>query len=210
MARFTDHTDSLTTILPGNAASGTVAKGHRLRIVDVAGQQVCDMALFMRDDPAEHCDVIYSCFAVERWRLGVGDILYSKRMRSMATIVADSCGVHEWTGGCCSHDLNRFLGRDAPGCKEAIETEMRRLGLSSGLLDSTSCLNVFMNTPHQSPGGWPTLLPVSKPGDFLELQAEVPLLWVATVCTMPPPVNGLPLSPIRVETFAESAVGELP
>lgn len=121
----------------------------------------------------------------------------------MATIVADSCGVHEWTGGCCSRDLNRFLGRDATGCKEAIEKEMRRLELNPGLLVSTSCLNVFMNTPHQSSGGWPTLLPVSKAGDFLELQAEVPLFWVATVCTVPPPVNGSPLSPIHVETYVE-------
>ena len=172
-----------------------------MRIVDVGGQQVFDIAFFLRDDPSEYCDLNYSLFAVERWHLRVGDIVYSKRMRPLLTVMADTCGVHDWIGGYCSSDLNRFLGKTRTGCREVLESQMQKLGLDTRNLVPSSCLNPFMNLPHRPDGTWPTLLPVSKPGDYLELRAEVPVVWVGSVCTMPPPVNGLPLTPIRVDTL---------
>ena len=192
------------TIEPGHGASGTLLSGERLRITDVGGQQVFDIAFFLRDDPSEYCDLNYSLFAVERWYLRVGDIVYSKRMLPLLTIVADTCGVHEWIGGYCSHELNRFLGNDRPGCREVLESEMQKIGIDRWHLVPSSCLNPFMNLPHRADGTWPTLLPISKPGDYLELRAEVPVVWVGSVCTMPPPVNGLPLTSIRVDTVATS------
>ncbi len=170
----------------------------------MGGQQVFDISFFLRDDPSEYCDLNYSLFAVERWYLRVGDIVYSKRMRPLLTIVADTCGVHDWIGGYCSLELNRFLGNDRPGCREVLESEMQKIGVDPRHPVPSSCLNPFMNLPHRADGTWPTLLPVSKPGDYLELRAEVPVVWVGSVCTMPPPVNGLPLTPIRVDTV-ESA-----
>jgi len=192
------------TIQPGYGAGGELLPGEHLRIVDVGGQQVFDISFFLRDDPSEYCDLNYSLFAVERWYLRVGDIVYSKRMRPLLTIVADTCGVHDWIGGYCSLELNRFLGNDRPGCREVLESEMQKIGVDPRHLVPSSCLNPFMNLPHRADGTWPTLLPVSKPGDYLELRAEVPVVWVGSVCTMPPPVNGLPLTPIRVDTV-ESA-----
>jgi uncharacterized protein YcgI (DUF1989 family) len=68
----------------------------------------------------------YSLFAVERWYLTVADGVYSKRMRPLLTVVADTCRVHDWMGGYCSRDLNRFLGDDRPGCREVLEAEMQK------------------------------------------------------------------------------------
>jgi uncharacterized protein YcgI (DUF1989 family) len=192
--------DISVTLQPGQGANGSLEAGQRLRIVDVGGQQVFDIAFFLREDPTEHCDLIYSLFAVERWYLTVGDIVYSKHMRPLLTVTADTCRVHDWIGGYCSRDLNRFLGDDRPGCREVLEAEMQKIGLDARHLVPSSCLNPFMNLPHKADGTWPTLLPVSKAGDYLELHAEVPVVWVGSVCAMPPPVNGLPLSPIRLDT----------
>jgi uncharacterized protein YcgI (DUF1989 family) len=186
---------------PGQGSNGTLEAGDHLRIVDVGGQQVFDIAFFLLEDPSEYCDLNYSLFAVERWYLTVGDIVYSKRMRPFLTVVADTCRVHDWIGGYCSHDLNRFLGDDRPGCREVLEAEMQKINLDPRCLVPSSCLNPFMNLPHRADGSWPTLLPVSKAGDYLELRADVPVVWVGSVCTMPPPVNGLPLSPIRFDTI---------
>jgi uncharacterized protein YcgI (DUF1989 family) len=197
--RLTVSSTQSVTIQPGHGASGTLLPGEHLRILDVGGQQVFDIAFFLRDDPSEYCDLNYSLFAVERWHLSVGDVVYSKRMRPLLTVIADTCGVHDWIGGYCSRDLNRFLGTDRSGCREVLESEMQKLGLDPRNLVPSSCLNPFMNLPHRADGTWPTLLPVSKPGDYLELRAEAPVVWVGSVCTMPPPVNGLPLTPIRVD-----------
>ena len=130
-------------IQPGDGAGGVLLPSEHLRIVDVGGQQVFDIAFFLRDDPTEYCDLNYSLFAVERWYLRVGDIVYSKRMQPLLTIVADTCGVHDWIGGYCSHELNRFLGNDRPGCREVLESEMRKIGIDPRLLVPSSCLNPF-------------------------------------------------------------------
>jgi uncharacterized protein len=190
------------TIEPGQGASGIVQAGQFLRAIDVAGQQVLDFSSFNADDPSEYCDLIYSLFAREAWKLGVGDVLYTKRMRPLWQITADTCGVHEWTGGFCSHDLNRFLGVDCPGCRDVLEAELVKLDLSPLVLSPSSCLNPFMNMIRYPNGDWLTRLPNSRPGDYLELRAEMKVLWIATTCTMQPPVNGLPLSPIRIEIYA--------
>jgi uncharacterized protein len=200
-----DSRDVSVVLQPGHGANGTLEAGEHLRIVDVGGQQVFDIAFFLQEDPSEYCDLNYSLFAVERWYLTVGDIIYSKRMRPLLTVVADTCRVHDWIGGYCSQDLNRFLGDDRPGCREVLEGQMQKIDLDPRCLVPSACLNPFMNLPHRADGSWPTLLPVSKPGDYLELRAEVSVVWVGSVCTMPPPVNGLPLSPIRLDTIMPSS-----
>jgi hypothetical protein len=107
--------------------------------------QVFDIAFFLKEDPSEYCDLNYSLFAVERWYLTVDDIVYSKRMRPLLTIVVDTCRVHDWIGGYCSHDLNRFLGDDRPGCREVLEAEMQKISLDPRCLVPSACLNPFMN-----------------------------------------------------------------
>jgi hypothetical protein len=97
------------TLEPGQSMSGTLEFGQGIGIVDIAGQQVCDFSSFNRDDPTEYCDLIYSMFAKEVWKLSVGDCLYTKYMHPIWTIVEDTCGMHEWTGGFCSRAFNRFL-----------------------------------------------------------------------------------------------------
>lgn len=190
------------TIEPGQGAHGTIEKGQMLRIIDVQGQQVFDFSSFNRDDPTEYCDLVYSLFVKEAWKLAAEDKLYTQRMRPLWSITADTCGVHEWTGGFCSHAFNRFLGHDQPGCKEVLEAELSKLELSPQLLIPSSCLNPFMNMPHRSDGSWRVEPPVSQAGDYLELRAEMPIVWVGSVCTMPPPTNGWPLSSIRCEVYS--------
>jgi uncharacterized protein len=191
---------------PGQGTSGTLEPGQIIRIVDVAGQQVCDFSSCSQDDPTEYCDLIYSLFAKEAWKLEVGDRLYTKKMRPIWTIVEDTCGTHEWTGGFCSREFNRFLyNTDRPGCRDILEAELIKLGLSPHILVPSSCLNPFMNMPHLLDGSWPVELPTSKPEDHLDLLAEMAVLWVASVCTMPPPTNSLPLTPIRFEIYEVSA-----
>lgn len=190
------------TLEPGQSTSGTLKTGQLIKIIDIAGQQVCDFASCNQHDPTEYCDLIYSMFAKEAWKLSVGDILYTKRMRPIWTIVEDTCGTHEWTGGFCSREFNQFLyGTDQPGCRDLLEAELIKLGLSPSLLVPSSCINPFMNMPHYLNGSWPVELPLSKPEDHLDLRAEMPVFWVASVCTMPPPTNGLPLTPIRFEIY---------
>ena len=190
------------TLEAGQGTSGTLEPGQILKIIDVAGQQVCDFCSFNRNDLTEYCDVIYSTFAKESWKLSAGDCLYTKKMRPLWTIVEDTCGTHEWTGGFCSRELNYFLyGSDRPGCRDVLEAELHQQNLDPQLLVPSSSINVFLNMKQMIDGRWPVEPPVSKAGDYLALRAEMPVFWVVSVCAMPPPLNGLPLTPIRFETY---------
>jgi uncharacterized protein len=71
------------TVEPGQGAHGALEVGQILRIIDVQGQQVFDFSSFHRDDPTEYCDLIYSLFAKEAWKLSVEDKLYTQRMRPL-------------------------------------------------------------------------------------------------------------------------------
>lgn len=184
---------------PGHGAHGIVKAGQIFRIIDVLGEQVFDFSSFSLADPHECADLVMSRVLLEKWKLDVNDQIVSTALRPMWTIVGDSCGVHEWSGGYCSRALNRALGHDHDGCKEVMERELSTLGMPASLLASSSCLNPFMNIPYESSGRWKTKRPVSRAGDYLELLAEIDILWVGSVCTMEEPANGWPLTPISCE-----------
>jgi len=168
-------------------------------MIDVLGAQVFDFSSFSLNDPHECADLVMSRVLLEKWKLSIQDQIVSSAMRPMWTVVGDSCGVHEWSGGYCSRALNRALGHDHDGCKEVMEGELSLVGLPVSLLTSCSCLNPFMNIPYETSGQWKTQRPTSRAGDYLELRAEMDILWVGSVCTMEEPTNGWPLTPISCE-----------
>ncbi len=168
------------------AATGTVRAGQVLRITDVHGGQVADFCSFNRHDPAEHCDVVYTTLHAERWRLGLGDVLRTRDMRPLWTIVADTNGVHYSGGDFCSGPLQRvFEGNPDPaarGCREILEEAIAPFGLTPLHLSAVSCFNVFMRVDYGADGSMRILDPTTRPGDHVELRAEMDALWAASVC----------------------------
>lgn len=193
---------SKETVIPGVAGSGEVRKGQILRIVDLEGQQVADFTSFRLDDPAECCDVLYSAMYQETWRLAEGHVLYTKDMRPLWTIVTDPVGVHYSGGSFCSRPLLRDVyGVDMPGCRDCLEAELRRRGIPELYLNPASCFNVFMNYVYGADGRMWIEEPVTKPGDFVELRAEMDALWVASACPGPGPCNGDNPTPLLFECY---------
>jgi uncharacterized protein YcgI (DUF1989 family) len=173
------------TTARGAAATGTLHRGQVLRITDVYGGQVADFCSWNRHDPAEHCDVIYTTLNAERWKLGEGDVLYSRDMNPMWTIVADTYGTHYSGGNFCSGPLLRtFEGNpDATrGCREALEEAIAEHGLSPLHLSVAACFNVFMHVPYREDGSMTIERTVTLPGDHIDLRAEMDILWAVSVC----------------------------
>ncbi|HZP43972.1 MAG TPA: urea carboxylase-associated family protein [Candidatus Binatia bacterium] len=186
---------------PGQGASGKVAKGQILRITDVEGEQVADFCSFSLDDPAEYCDVVYTTFAKRSWKVGEGDVIYTREMRPLWTITRDTAGVHYWGGGFCSRALNRFVGVDQHGCRDTITEQLAAHELSALYVSPSSCFNVFMNFPYGADGRWEILRPVTRPGDHIDLRAEMPVLWAVSVCHFPGACNGDRPTPLQFELF---------
>ncbi len=189
-------------VAPGEPWSGIVEAGARLRIVDLAGRQGVDFLCYNNADPEERYNAPNTIKAATTLSLGQGTVLYSDRARPLMTIVADSCGGHDTIGGCCSAWSNEMLYgvEGVPGCRENFLKALAEHGL--GWRDIVPNINFFCSVPVYSDGALaPTVFVEgrSRPGDYVELSAKMPVLAVISNC---PQVNnpcndGAP-TPIRV------------
>ncbi|WP_439153955.1 urea carboxylase-associated family protein [Yoonia sp.] len=191
----TDH----VTALPRSAAAVVVPAGHFLRIVSVGGPQVGDLNLFNAHDLSER---FYSgkTRALHGAHVTSGDRLWSSfpTLRPMATITHDTLGwygidefgggVHDVIGTRCDPYTGRLLsGYDYHNCCHSNLT--RALADHTGLSLAEAeplvhdVLNVFMCTGFTRDTGqyFMKASPV-RPGDYLELFAEIDLLAVLSAC----------------------------
>src|SRR5262245_46437969 len=134
--------------------------------------------------------------------LTTGHVLYSDVARPMFTIVADTCGRHDTIGGCCSAPSNQMMYgvKDVPGCRETFLRLLGHYGL--GRRDIVANLNFFSNVPVGPNGQLADTVFVdglSKPGDFVDLRAEMDALVLISNCPqINNPCTGLHPTAIRV------------
>jgi uncharacterized protein YcgI (DUF1989 family) len=198
-ARATLHNIDEVIVPPRDARAFRVPKGHFLRIVSIEGPQVGDLNLWNAHDLSER---FFSgkTRALHATHLTAGDRLWSTlpHLRPMATITHDTlgwygwdkdgAGVHDVIGTRCDPYTNRLLeGADYHHCCHSNLT--RALAAATGLsIDDAEphvhdVLNVFMCTGF-TPDTHQYFMKASpvRPGDFLELFAEIDLLCALSTC----------------------------
>src|SRR5262247_803117 len=179
--------------------SGRVAAGQTLRIVDLEGRQAVDFLCYSAADPSERYNAADSLKLAGALFLTTGHGLYSDMGRRLFTIVADTCGRHDTIGGCCSAESNqlRYSVTDTPSCRQNFLRALEPFGL--GKKDIVANLNWFMNVPVDPDGTMGIVDGLSKPGDYVELRAEMDVLAVISNCPQTRnPCNGFNPTPIRV------------
>jgi uncharacterized protein len=189
------------TLAPKTAKAFFVKKKQRLRVIDVEGKQVGDFIAFNSDNPREKLSQARTRAFPMRFTLKVGDKIYSDRDHPMFTIKEDTCGVHDLIWQPCSRWVykNRF-GADQDGCTELLARALADSGYSQ--LDPVDPFNLFMNTRIYPDGRFEIVEPVSKPGDYIELIAEMNCLCVLSTCPNEfGPTNGGKITPLKVMIF---------
>ena len=101
-------------------------------------------------------------------------------------------------------DRRIFLDPDdtTKGCRDCLEVTLLENGIETHHLQSTSCFNIFMNLEYNEDGSWSTKPPVTEAGDYIELQAQMDVIWALSVCIWPFVNSGDP-SPLLIETYSE-------
>lgn len=184
---------------PRDAAAIDVPAGHFLRICSIEGPQVGDLNLFNLNDLSER---FYSgkTRALHGTHVTNGDRLWSNFpfLRPMATVFEDTLywygidafggSVHDVIGTRCDPYTNHLLsGLDYHHCCHSNLTralaEARGLSLEKAETHVHDVLNVFMCTGFTRDTGqyFMKASPV-RPGDYLELFAEIDLLAVQSAC----------------------------
>jgi uncharacterized protein len=181
----------------------TLQPGQIIRFIDVEGQQVPDVILY---DPRnlKNCSSMGNSVLMARtWKLTKGHVIYSKMGEEMATIHEDTVGVNVSMGGFCNPSVNeiRYGIEGTHSCRMNLVGSMAEYNLAP--LDIEEGVFVpFMNMAYESDGTCQIAPPLSKPGDYLELRAEMEIICAVSNCPSEHnPCNNWNPTPLRVVIY---------
>ena len=189
-------------VIPARAPwSYVIKRGHVLRIVDLEGNQAVDCILYNADDPTERYSSCETIVAQRNIFLATGTRLMSNEGNVLMTIVADTCGRHDTSGGACSCESNTLrYGHHTKHQHACVENFLYALGQRGlGKRDMVSNINWFMNVPVEADGALGIVDGISASGKYLDLRAEMDTLVVISNCPqINNPCNGFNPTPVRV------------
>lgn len=202
--------ESMIEFPPRQGVALRLSRGQRLRLVNTHGNQVVDTWAVMAADPTEHMSMEHSRRMTGHLHPQPGDVLCSNRRSAMLRIEEERFeGTHDTIVACCDSWLYAHYGCE-PGhanCRDNYLSALRRAGVEPVIVPNP--LNLWMNVPVVNNQVTITA-PLSKPGDFIVLQAEADVIVVLSTCPMDvvpangaAPVNGPDLEPKPVHYRVE-------
>lgn len=180
----------------------SVKKGQVVRVIDIEGQQIMDFVCFNKDNPEEKLWIGASIINNGNIFFQKGHSLYSKYQNKMFTMIEDSCGVHDLLIGHCTPEVyQKVYGLDNHhSCADNFVAALEPFGLDRK--DIPMNLNIFMNCPVSEDGGYRIECSVSRPGDFVDLQADMDCIVAMSNCPGDTsPENGYKLTPMKVVLY---------
>ena len=201
-------TDTLSPIAryhlpPQTGTALTVQKGQFIRVIDVEGEQVSDLVCFARVDTEEYLSSGRTIDYNQKIYLTEGDILYSNRSTPMLSITLDPVGKHDFLLAPCSREMFRItygISGPHPNCLDNLSKSLSPFGINASQIPIT--FNIFMNVALSEQGIISVKPPLSKAGDFIELQAKMDLIVGITACSAPK-CNNFRCTPIGVEVHTK-------
>ncbi|MBI3708440.1 MAG: DUF1989 domain-containing protein [Proteobacteria bacterium] len=184
---------------PGTPWSRVIARGDVLRVVDLEGCQAVDFLCYNAADPQERYNAADTMKIQGSVYLTKGTALYSDMGNKLFTVIADTVGYHDTIGGCCSAESNfvRYGVRGTPNCRDNFLRALAPFGL--GKKDVVANINFFMYVPVKADGGMAIVDGRSKPGDYVDLRAEIDVIAALSNCPqIHNPCNAYRPTPIRV------------
>jgi uncharacterized protein YcgI (DUF1989 family) len=174
-----------------------VRKGQRIKVINSKGQQVVDTWAFNADDMREFMSMEHSRVAIGRIIPGIGDALVTNRRRPILTLVEDtSGGIHDTLFAACDRWRYEVLGYAGyhDNCTDNLAAGLAELGLTPP--ETPAPLNLFMNIPVVDGNHVEVRPPVSTPGSYVALLAEMDCVAAFSACPQDMvPVNGLAMRP---------------
>lgn len=121
----------------------------------------------------------------------------------MLQLVEDTVAAHDLLHPPCSPDMYRAqynLTAGHPSCYENFANVLKEHGIDERLI--TVPFNIFMHTRINTDGRVEVKEPLSKPGDYVVLQAEMDLVVALTACSVEQSAcNAYKCTAVAVEIF---------
>jgi uncharacterized protein len=174
-----------------------LGRGAAVRVINTKGQQVVDFWAFTAADLSEFMSMEHSRVALGHIIPAQGDTLVTNRRRPILTLVEDtSGGVHDTLFAACDRWRYELLGHAGyhDNCTDNLAAALAELGLRAPEVPAP--LNLFMNIPVIDGNRVEVRPPVSTPGSWVELRAEIDCFLAFSACPQDMlPVNGLAMQP---------------
>ena len=190
---------ALLTIPARRGRAVRLAKGQLIKIINTHGAQVVDTWCFSAEDMGEF-------LSMEHMRPTLGTIfpraghdLISNRRRPILHFLEDtSPGAHDTLMAACDDYRYGLLGCTEyhDNCTDNLHAALRAIGLKSP--ETPAPLNLWMNIPVAADGGTSWGEPLSKPGDYVVLRAEMDCVVAMSACPQDMlPINGRGMRPVE-------------
>jgi urea carboxylase-associated protein 2 len=174
------------TIQGGASWSLILRRGNSLRLEDIEGGGNCGALFYNWDCMVERYNMPDTLKAQHIAHLTSGFVLYSDMGRILASITADTCGWHDPLGGhnnakSVEKKYGKLPYQEAGNAwhrntHDSFVTEAARYGLS--LRDIGPNVNFFSKVRVDDTGAMHFVSGNSKPGDYVDLRAEMNLLII--------------------------------
>ncbi len=172
-------------------------RGQSVRVVNTHGSQVVDAWAFCADDMHEFMSMEHTRVWLGRLMPKVGHQLVTNRRRPILTLTEDtSPGVHDTLMAACDRTRYELLGCEGyhRNCQDNLHEALGELGLTPPEVPSP--LNLFMNIPVGDNLALTQEPPLTRPGDYVTLRAEMDCVVAFSACPQDiTPINGMGRQP---------------
>jgi urea carboxylase-associated protein 2 len=185
-----------------------IPRGQTIRIVNDAATQGVSVFLWNADDPTERYNTPDSVKVQWTARLTSGKLMLSDMGRVLASITADTCGLHDSvTGGSTAEsNLRKYGTTSMRNTRDNFLLCAAKYGL--GARDVGACTTFFAAVVTDGSGHFTWQEGSPKTGDYVDLRAEMNLIFALSNCPHPLSRGGPDLAkPVRVLLWRSPAAG---
>ena len=176
-----------------------VRQGQTIKVINTHGEQVVDTWAFNRHDLHEFMSMEHSRATHHHMIPRIGDALLTNHRRPILAILEDtSGGVHDTLMAACDRYRYEEFGCTEyhDNCTDNLAAALAELGLTPP--ETPSPFNLFMNIPWTGAGDLSFEAPVSTPGCYVLMRAEIDLVAAFSACPQDIlPINGRAGKPVE-------------
>jgi urea carboxylase-associated protein 2 len=194
------------TIAPGGYATRRLARGVRLRLIDLRGDACASLMVFNAEMPTERLNVADTVKVQWNAYLGAGKLLLSDMGRVLMSLIEDDAGTHDAFCGTSNAATNAakygngMNSGPTPNGRDRFLLGAAKHGLQRR--DVHPCLNLFKGARIEADGAITPQIGPFTPGRCLILRAEMDLIVViANVPHVLDPRADYTVTPLRATAW---------
>jgi uncharacterized protein len=200
------------TIAAGGYATRSLARGTRLRLIDLQGDACASLLLYNAAMPTERLNIADTVKVQWNAYPGEGSLLLSDMGRVLASFERDDAGTHDAFCGASNEASNRRRygeGRNSgstPNARDRLLLGSAKHGL--GRRDVHPCINLFKGVRIAADGATEPQFGPFAPGRTVVLRAEMEVIVVIANCPHVLDARPWSVTPLRATAWRGAIAGE--